>query len=456
ATATLDKYKAAATVVSSVLQKLIEKAAEGANVLELCQEGDKLVEEGVKGLYNKVKGTPKGTSIPHPRSCAPPGIAFPTTVSVNNTIQNFSPVPSDKEAAELALKKDDLVKIVVGAHIDGYPVVSGETYVAVSPSQVSCDIVVGASSPITGARADLIQAAYQAGEIALRAVKPGVRNWEVTDAIKALLKDYEASGVKGVEGILSHQVSERCAKSMACQPSALTRSRWRCATSPATCAHEHAFRLQFTQNNLEAKKGLVSTPTASQRSDSDNAYVFEEGEVYGLNIHVTNGDKTVRPFLSSFPVSQLTSSPFQPKTADLARTTIFSKTPTTYMLKMKTSRATFSEISQKAGSFPFTLRIMEDETRARMACRCGRALTACFCLKLVPFNSTTDKPTDLSAQIFLTFAVTKTGATRISLPPSFYSADKVQSEVAVSDAVKQTLAKPLKAKAQKKKAAKAE
>ncbi|GAA5949872.1 hypothetical protein JCM21900_004233 [Sporobolomyces salmonicolor] len=369
ATATLDKYKAAATVVSSVLQKLIEKAAEGANVLELCQEGDKLVEEGVKGLYNKVKGTPKG-------------IAFPTTVSVNNTIQNFSPVPSDKEAAELALKKDDLVKIVVGAHIDGYPVVSGET------------IVVGASSPITGTRADLIQAAYQAGEIALRAVKPGVRNWEVTDAIKALLKDYEASGVKGVEGILSHQ---------------------------------------FTQNNLEAKKGLVSTPTASQRSDSDNAYVFEEGEVYGLNIHVTNGDKT-------------------PKTADLARTTIFSKTPTTYMLKMKTSRATFSEISQKAGSFPFTLRIMEDETRARMGVR------ECVQHNLVKGYDliTTDKPTDLSAQIFLTFAVAKTGATRISLPPSFYSADKVQSEVAVSDAVKQTLAKPLKAKAQKKKAAKAE
>ncbi|GAA5868506.1 hypothetical protein JCM1840_007022 [Sporobolomyces johnsonii] len=368
-TATLDKYKAAATVVSSVLQKLIEKAVEGANVLELCQEGDKLVEEGVKGLYNKVKGTPKG-------------IAFPTTVSVNNTIQNFSPVPSDKEAAELTLKKDDLVKIVVGAHIDGYPVVAGET------------IVVGASSPITGTRADLIQAAYQAGEIALRTVKPGVRNWDVTDAIKTLLKDYEASGVKGVEGILSHQ---------------------------------------FTQNNLEAKKGLVSTPTASQRSDSDNAYVFEEGEVYGLNIHVTNGDKT-------------------PKTADLARTTIFSKTPTTYMLKMKTSRATFSEISQKAGSFPFTLRIMEDETRARMGVR------ECVQHNLVKGYdlTTTDKPTDLSAQIFLTFAVTKTGATRISLPPSFYSADKVQSEVAVSDAVKQTLAKPLKAKAQKKKAAKAE
>lgn len=66
--------------------------------------------------------------------------------------------------------------------------------------------VVGASE-VSGVRANLLQAAYQASEIALRAVKPGVRNWEVTEAVKGLLKEYEASGVKGVEGILSHQVS---------------------------------------------------------------------------------------------------------------------------------------------------------------------------------------------------------------------------------------------------------
>lgn len=51
--------------------------------------------------------------------------------------------------------------------------------------------------------------------------------------------------------------------------------------------------LQFTQNNLEAKKGLVAFPTAAQRSDSDNAYTFEEGDVYGLNIIVTDGERSV-------------------------------------------------------------------------------------------------------------------------------------------------------------------
>ena len=36
---------------------------------------------------------------------------------------------------------------------------------------------------------------------------------------------------------------------------------------------------------------------------------------------------------------------------------------------MKTSRATFSEISKKAGGFPFSLRVLEDETKSRMGVR---------------------------------------------------------------------------------------
>lgn len=33
---------------------------------------------------------------------------------------------------------------------------------------------------------------------------------------------------------------------------------------------------------------------------------------------------------------------------------------------MKTSRAVFSEVQKKAGSFPFNIRCLEDEKRARM------------------------------------------------------------------------------------------
>lgn len=54
------------------------------------------------------------------------------------------------------------------------------------------------------------------------------------------------------------------------------------------------------------------------------------------------------------------------KTADGNRTTIFQKTNSSYQLKMKTSRNTFGEISKKAGGFPFTLRVLDDEVKSRM------------------------------------------------------------------------------------------
>lgn len=38
----------------------------------------------------------------------------------------------------------------------------------------------------------------------------------------------------------------------------------------------------------------------------------------------------------------------------------------TYQLKMKNSRMVFTEVQKKAGSFPFNIRILEDEKRARM------------------------------------------------------------------------------------------
>lgn len=39
------------------MKKLIELSIEGAKVLDLCIEGDKLIEQGTGGVYNKsVKG----------------------------------------------------------------------------------------------------------------------------------------------------------------------------------------------------------------------------------------------------------------------------------------------------------------------------------------------------------------------------------------------------------------
>ena len=50
-------WQTAADIVNNVLKKLVSLAVEGAKVLDLCVEGDKLIEQGTGAVYNKsVKG----------------------------------------------------------------------------------------------------------------------------------------------------------------------------------------------------------------------------------------------------------------------------------------------------------------------------------------------------------------------------------------------------------------
>ena len=57
------------------------------------------------------------------------GLAFPTCLSINSIICHFSPLPSDSIHSDLTLSKGDVVKIVIGAQIDGYASISAETCV---------------------------------------------------------------------------------------------------------------------------------------------------------------------------------------------------------------------------------------------------------------------------------------------------------------------------------------
>lgn len=87
------------------------------------------------------------------------GVAVPTCVTVNNLVQYYTPLASDA----YTLKAGDVVKIELGAHIDGYIGTAAHTTVVnVDPSQ-----------PVTGKAADVIAAAYYAQEAVLRMMKPG-------------------------------------------------------------------------------------------------------------------------------------------------------------------------------------------------------------------------------------------------------------------------------------------
>ncbi|XP_062173117.1 ERBB-3 BINDING PROTEIN 1 [Alnus glutinosa] len=267
------KYKSVAEIVNRALQLVISECKPKAKIVDICEKGDAFIREQTGNMYKNVKRKIER------------GVAFPTCVSVNNTVCHFSPLASD----EAVLEEGDMIKIDMGCHIDGFIAVVAHTHVL-------------QEGPVTGRAADVIAATNTAAEVALRLVRPGRKNKEVTDAIQKVAAVYDC---KIVEGVLSHQLK------------------------------------QFV---IDGNKVVLSVSSPETRVDDAE---FEENEVYAVDIVTSTGDG-------------------KPKLLDERQTTIYKRAvDRNYHLKMKASRFIFSEISQKFPIMPFTARALE-EKRARL------------------------------------------------------------------------------------------
>jgi methionine aminopeptidase len=87
------------------------------------------------------------------------GSAFPTCISVNNCVGHFSPSLEDKTI----LREGDVVKVDLGAHIDGY----------ITQVAFTWPITSKKDQPIIGRAADVICASHLAAEAALHLLKAG-------------------------------------------------------------------------------------------------------------------------------------------------------------------------------------------------------------------------------------------------------------------------------------------
>lgn len=267
------KYKAAAEILNKALNLVISECKPKAKIVDICEKGDSFIREQTGNTYKNFKKKIER------------GIAFPTCVSVNNTVCHFSPLASD----EIILEGGDMVKIDMGCHIDGFIALVAHTHV----------LQEGA---ITGRQADVMAAANTAAEVALRLVRPGKKNKDVTEAIQKVAAAYDC---KIVEGVLSHQLK------------------------------------QFV---IDGNKVILNVSNPDTRVDDAD---FEENEVYAIDIVASTGDG-------------------KPKLLDERQTTIYKRAvDKSYHLKMKASRFIFSDISQKFPIMPFTARALE-EKRARL------------------------------------------------------------------------------------------
>ena len=149
--ANLSKYKMAGKIVSKVLDALVNICVSGTNVYDMCQNGDKMMLDELDKVYKDVAK----------------GISFPTCGRINNVAGFYAP---KVKVVKDTIKNGDLVKIELGAHIDGYP------------AFVCYTVVIGTIKKDDG-RANVLKAISEASKEILGIMKPGYTN---TDVIKIM------------------------------------------------------------------------------------------------------------------------------------------------------------------------------------------------------------------------------------------------------------------------------
>ena len=238
------------------------------------------------------------------------GISHPTTVSPSSFITPYTPLSTDAEDAATVLKPDEAVKIQLGAQIDGF-------------GTIVCDTIIVSSGDekdrtVTGRNADLLLATYYANELLLRLLIPS--------GLLASGSDEEKKKASAEKPITQSKISlllEKLVKSFDCNLVEGTTS-W-----------------LFERNEIEGKKKVVLAPSDGSKGEG----VPEVGDVWGVEIGVSLGTGKIKTLEN--------------------RPTLHRRTTITYGLKRPSSRQTLSEIVKKFGTFPFSLRQLDDERAAK-------------------------------------------------------------------------------------------
>ena len=133
---------------------------------------------------------------------------------------------------------------------------------------------------------------------------------------------------------------------------------------------------------------------------------------------------------------------------------------------MKTSRAVFSEAQKKSGAFPFNIRCLDDEKKARMglleAVQHGLVREyPIACETSIFFSGSSLITPRYTAQgtyvagFHFTIALLPGGPALITQPPIWYKPEKVKTEKEVQDEqIKELLVRPLRESKKDKKAKK--
>jgi methionine aminopeptidase len=231
-------------------------------------------------------------------------------VSPSSYVTPYTPLKTDETEAATELHANEPVKIQLGAQIDGFGSIVCDTILVPAKDK--------AQETVSGRPADLLLATHYANELLLRLMIPPGTLSSGTEEEKS-----KVSAVKAPTQAKISQLLEKVVKAYDCNIVESTTS-W-----------------VFERNEIEGKKKLIISPGEGVKGEGTP----EVGEVWGVEMGVSLGTGKVK---------QLDN-----------RATLHRRTTQTYGLKRPTSRKILSEVQKRFGTFPFSLRQLEDERDAK-------------------------------------------------------------------------------------------
>jgi len=151
---TVKKYEKAKSISDSVVIFTKPMLKEGMNIFDI---GEK-IENKIKELGG--------------------GIAFPVNISINENAAHYTPDINDPTQ----LKSDDVVKVDIGVHVDGYIWDRAFT------------VCIGQKSH------PLIEAAEAGLKEAMKVIKPGVKVFQISEVVEATLEDLGFNPIRNLCG----------------------------------------------------------------------------------------------------------------------------------------------------------------------------------------------------------------------------------------------------------------
>lgn len=201
------RYKTAGKICDEAIKEIIKNIAPGESVFKLCNMGDEFIEGKCGSTFTKAKDAATGEPIKR-------GICFPTNISVNNVLCHFRPL-SDDARQDVILAEGDVIKIHLGAQLDGYATSAAHTVVCSGSSSTSTNQQGGVAvdsddagfarkegNIISKPAANAIACAHHCLTALIRGMRLGASGAQLTDLIKSFASNY---GVEACEGVLSNR-----------------------------------------------------------------------------------------------------------------------------------------------------------------------------------------------------------------------------------------------------------